>query len=1175
MRSSIICFVRSIVIVCAALATLCGLSRPVQAAAFSTIYTFNSYCDGFSPRGLLYATDGNYYGVTSSGGTNGYGTVYRMSPDGAVTTLHSFTDATATPGDGASPNPYLLEDANGIIYGTTYTGGINSGGTIFSVNPTTGAYAVVFSFTQTTNSPYYPSNGLVEDSTGNLYGTVSVGCANGSGGIYKISTAGTGLTTLHSFATSDTDGGPSAVPLVVDGTTIYGLGDYNSGVLYSVTTSGPPFKSIYSYGSSSTTGYNPSGLMLGADGKLYITVQTAGPSGYGAIESITTTATTPSIVYSFTNTSDGYDPIGSLIQDAGGVLYGVSANGGVDSNGANGDGVIFSLHTDGTHFTALSTLLGTGADGDNPNSGATFGPNGALVATCTDGPNSDSYGEAVATTTSGSNPVVLHDFYYGGTFTGENPFYGGLAYAGGNYYGTTSGSSPENNGAIFEMTPAGAVSYVYFFAAYPNVDGGTPYTSPAVGFDGDLIGATYSGGVYDGGAVYDFDQTSLSQDDLFDISGSGGAQPESNVLLGSDGNYYLTTTTGGKYNKGAILSVDPSGAEETVVYSFQGPTDGANPYLGIAETPGGTIYGTCSAGGVNGDGTLWSWSAASGFALLHPFNNAIDGASPNGVIIGQDGKLYGTLNGGGADSYGAVYSISKTGTGIDILHSFNNSSDGGAPQNTPTQGSTSLIYGTCYEGGTNGYGTVWQVATTGGASFAVLGTFLNDNVTTGAYPEGLVTEGQDGNLYGTTEYGGIVPYVGTSVQGTIYKVAAALPLINSIVDSVTNGPSGLGGDSVTIYGANLSKATAVKFNGVAATSFTIVNAGEITTTAPDTATTGPLTIPTTGLGTAVSAGNFTILPPTLTSLSEYSGLVGDIITVTGTNFVNVLGVNIGGSAATYTVVSPTEITATVPSTGKTGIVKVTTEGGSAVSKTFTYKAPAVTSFKPASGPVGSQTTITGANFADVTQVAFNGTSATYTVNSTTSITATVPTGATTGSISVTTPGGTKISTAKFTVTPPTITSLSEISGLAGDSVTITGTNFVLVTGVTFGGVSATYTVNSATSIVATVPSNGVSGSVRVTTGGGTATSPKAFVYEEPTITGFTPPSGPVTTSVSITGTGFAGVSAVSFNGTAASQFTVNSPTSITATVPTGATTGAISVTTPGGTAQSATSFTVN
>src|SRR5437588_3467332 len=135
--------------------------------------------------------------------------------------------------------------------------------------------------------------------------------------------------------------------------------------------------------------------------------------------------------------------------------------------------------------------------------------------------------------------------------------------------------------------------------------------------------------------------------------------------------------------------------------------------------------------------------------------------------------------------------------------------------------------------------------------------------------------------------------------------------------------------------------------------------------------------------------------------------------------------------------------------------------------------PTITGFAPTSGPVGTSVTISGTNFTGATAVRFNGTSASFTVNSASAITATVPSGATTGPLSVTTAGGTASSAGSFTVTvphpPPKITSLTPTNAPVGTSVTISGTNFTGATAVQFNGTSASFTVNSASAITATVP----------------------------------------------------------------------------------------------------------
>gem|GEM_PF-1923258 len=241
----------------------------------------------------------------------------------------------------------------------------------------------------------------------------------------------------------------------------------------------------------------------------------------------------------------------------------------------------------------------------------------------------------------------------------------------------------------------------------------------------------------------------------------------------------------------------------------------------------------------------------------------------------------------------------------------------------------------------------------------------------------------------------------------------------------------------------------------------------------------------------------------------------------------------------------------------------------------TLPAPTITGYTPGSGPYGSNVTITGTNLNGATQVLFNGASASFTVTSSSAIQATVPTAATSGLVSVITLAGKVTSSSAFTVlNPPTITSFSPSSGTVGSGVTISGTNFTGATAVTFNNASATFTVTSATTIQAIVPTGATSGTLSVSTPAGTATSSSAFtVINPPTIGSFSPTSGTVGTSVTISGTNFTGATAVTFNN-ASATFTVTSATTIQTTVPSAATTGPLSVVTPGGTATTTSSFTV-
>ena len=243
--------------------------------------------------------------------------------------------------------------------------------------------------------------------------------------------------------------------------------------------------------------------------------------------------------------------------------------------------------------------------------------------------------------------------------------------------------------------------------------------------------------------------------------------------------------------------------------------------------------------------------------------------------------------------------------------------------------------------------------------------------------------------------------------------------------------------------------------------------------------------------------------PTITSFTPTSGVENTTVTINGTNFGSASSVSFNGTSATYTVNSTTKITANSPTGATTGQISVTTPSGTATSSSsFTVvagpPAPSINAFSPAYGLPATVVSISGLNFTGATAVKFNGVAAaTFSVNSDTAVSATVPASATTGPISVTTPSGTATSATSFTVLTgdgtPTITAFTPTAGAVGSSVTITGTNFVNVTGITVGRAPVvTYTVSSPTQINASVPSDAVTGPIEVTTGLGTGTSSTDF-----------------------------------------------------------------------------------
>lgn len=320
--------------------------------------------------------------------------------------------------------------------------------------------------------------------------------------------------------------------------------------------------------------------------------------------------------------------------------------------------------------------------------------------------------------------------------------------------------------------------------------------------------------------------------------------------------------------------------------------------------------------------------------------------------------------------------------------------------------------------------------------------------------------------------------------------------------------------------------------------------------------------------------------PTITSLSSSVGIIGSSNVIKGTNFNGTSEVMIGNYLTSFTVTSDSTISMRIPDgTGSNLSVSVTTPGGIVTKgNLFTYvtqTTPTITSFTPTSAGSGMVVSITGTNFTSATDISFgNAVARGYTIVSDVQINAVIDTGST-GSISVTNPAGVATKTGFTYVASPTITSFTPTSALAGSTITITGTNLTNASAVTFGGVSAASFVKvSSTVITAVVSSGGATGSISITTPGGSVSTLTDFTYipPVPTITSFTPTSAGAGATVVIKGTGFFNISSITIGGTEVSSFTIDSSTQIKAIVASG-TTGKIVIINSSGSITSSTDFT--
>ncbi len=387
--------------------------------------------------------------------------------------LHSFGNGK----DGTLPYAGLIFDANGNLYGTTEFGGIHGFGTAFELSPKgDGGWTetVLHSFGNGTDGTY-PLGGLIFDTAGNLYGTTYEGGIHDWGTVFELSPrqgGGWTETILHSFNDNGLDGAAPWASLIMDA----------SGNLYGTTITG---------------GIHPcSGAGCG-------TVFELSPREGGGW--------TEKLLHSFGHGSDGIAPIGSLIMDASGNLYGTTGSGGIHPCSGNGCGTVFEL---------------------SPENGGGWSEN------------------------------VLHSF--GNGLDGESPAAGLIFDAVGNLYGTTGSGGIHGAGTVFEMSPAGDGAWTenVLHSFGRTGDGGTPLAGLSLDHAGNLYGTTAEGGIHGVGAVFElaptegggWTETLLHS---FNQDGSDGADPFSGLVLDAAGHLYGTTVCGGIHYYGTVFEIMP------------------------------------------------------------------------------------------------------------------------------------------------------------------------------------------------------------------------------------------------------------------------------------------------------------------------------------------------------------------------------------------------------------------------------------------------------------------------------------------------------------------------------------------------------------------------------------------------------------------------------------------
>ncbi len=508
-RTALLAGVSACALAVAALPNLAH-AQAASGITFNPLYSFTGGNDGANPiSGLVADSAGNLYGTTQFGGTNDTGSVFKITPSGAITVLHDFGEVDGSTndedGDGGSPIGALVLGNDGNLYGTTFEGGAYGSGTIFQISPS-GTFNTIYSFSSDYNYSTYESGNtdgaapvaaLTLGSDGYFYGTTQNGGPNDSGTVFKLSVNGTigSIQTLYSFSTDvdssndptgNSDGAYPDAPVVFDsqgylyGTTFYG-GASDLGVIFKLNPSNLQLSTLHAFSNINNSYENSDGadpyaaLVLGTDGNFYGTAFNGGTGSYGTVFKITPSGLFTTL-YSFTADNngnlDGANPQAALVQGSDGNFYGTTALGG-----ANDSGTVFSITPSGSlsSLYSFSADPGTGnTDGYQPESPLLIS-NGVIYGTTNEG-GVNQAGTVFAIT----DPSLAST-----TPTASTRFdFNQDGHADLVWYNTGSGAL-----SVWDMNDSNVLAYGAAFAQLAPSSGWQPVAAPDVNGDGvpDLI----------------------------------------------------------------------------------------------------------------------------------------------------------------------------------------------------------------------------------------------------------------------------------------------------------------------------------------------------------------------------------------------------------------------------------------------------------------------------------------------------------------------------------------------------------------------------------------------------------------------------------------------------------------------------------------------------------------
>ena len=690
-------------------------------------------------------TQGELWGVSQRGGDFGAGSVYKLDEDGQnPTTVHTYNFDFA----GMEPKDMNLAEWNGVLYGTTFQGGTNRRGVLFSYDLNTQVYTILHNFDEETtgNNP----SGSVVVTNGKVFGTTWYGGPNGtSGTLFAYDITLDSLYLVEDFDGVLTSGGSVSMMVASDGN-IYGgmqsFGAFGDGLIFKLNPVTEVFSILYELDNDGLgDGLQPENNLLEAEpGILYATTEFGGAHNNGVLYAFDYTTSTFTKLFDFNDDTDGRTPTGSLAYD-GSKLYGVTDDGG---NYGSNYGLLYSFDLSTNLFDTLFNFYPN--SGYNPDGGVFYDGNGLLYGTVERGDATNDDG-AIFTYDIATNTYTVK-VNFGFSDFGSLPTGNLVQASNGKVYGGLANGGPANSGSVYEYTLGDTIvnPIISFEQA---LEGANPQTAPTLASNGKLYGVIYEGGAGNVGLLYEVDPATGTYTNLVDFDSTSLGENPNSQLVEKNGILYGTLSGGGSQAGGCLFSFDPNTGILSSMHDFN-VTTFASPTNSLTLTASGNLIGACDFGGANNFGGVYEYDLTAGtMTFLVDFDEAIHGFFQGMPFYEVSADVYYIMMRSGLSSiHGKILQFDRTNNQLSVVHDFAGPpSDGTFPSSNLVLGSDGLLYGVTSGGGSTSGGTIYSIDPATNA-FTIVTSFPGVFDING--PSGLILFGPDGKLYGVSPNGG-------------------------------------------------------------------------------------------------------------------------------------------------------------------------------------------------------------------------------------------------------------------------------------------------------------------------------------------------------------------------------------------------------------------------------------